>query len=70
MLILISNQFSVAITVIIILAILVSCGLSRVYGHDPGHAPVLCTKFTPARPAGVGPPRPPPPYPLVVETPV
>ena len=44
--------------VLIILAILVSCGLSRVYVHmgrslDPGHAPVLCTKFTPARPAGV-----------------
>ena len=75
MIISIPDQLTIAIAILITLAILVSCGLSRMYvhkgrNHDPGHTLVVCTKYAAARPAGAGPPPPPPPYPVVVETPV
>ena len=53
MIVSIPDQLTIAKAILITLAILVSCGLSRVYvhkgrNHDPGHTPVLCTKYAAA----------------------
>ena len=66
----ISDQLLMAIAAITLLALIVSCVLSKVYDHvEPiGHMPV-CTRYAPIPQFEGGPAGPPPPY-IMAETPV
>ena len=67
----ISDQLLFAIAAIIMLALIVSCILSRVYDHvEPtGYVPV-CTRYALVSQSKGGPEGPQPPYIVVAETPV